>query len=319
MKYTFSRSIFWPLVLIAIGTLWLLGNYGVISDSNLWVLLRFWPVLLIALGLDLIVRSRWPIAGNLIALATVALAVVAVIFAPRLGLVVPGGGWFGPLPFMWSNAPGSGHVVTETRPVNDFDAVSFEAFGELTIAQGEAESLTIEAEDNVLSHIRAEVRGGTLHIGFDNVFAINPTRPVRFKLVVKRLTRLELSGAGSVTATGLETDQLEVSLSGAGSLKLENLTADAVNYDLSGAGSVEASGKASRLDAHLAGFGSYAGENFQSATADINLSGTGSATVWVTGRLDATISGLGSVEYYGQPTVSQNVSGLGNVRRLGDK
>ena len=92
MKHTFSRPIFWPLVLIAIGTLWLLGNYGVISDLNLSVLLRFWPVLLIALGLDLIVRSRWPIAGNLIALATVTLMVVAVIFAPRMGLAAPQAG-----------------------------------------------------------------------------------------------------------------------------------------------------------------------------------------------------------------------------------
>lgn len=322
MTQPFSRPIFWPLALVALGVLWLLSNFGVISSGNLWALLRFWPVLLIALGLDLLVRQRWPWAGNLIALITVALAVLAVVFAPQLGLATTGSNWVGAIPFMWGGTAGSGRVITESRPVSDFDAVTFSSFGEVTIQQGEVESLSIEAEDNILSEIRTTVQNGTLTIGYaeENGWAqVRPTKAVRFTIVVKELNQLTLSGAGNVLVTGLNTDKLEVILSGAGSLSVERLNAESVNLRVSGAGSINASGQAAQLDARLSGFGSFKGGELQSESASVTISGTGSAVVWATKQLKADISGLGSVQYYGQPQVTENVSGLGSVQHLGNK
>lgn len=320
MTRTFSRPIFWPLALIALGVLWLLSNFGVIANVNLWVLIQFWPVLLIALGLDLILRQRWPWAGNVIALLTVGSAVLAVVFAPQLGLTTPGIGPFGWRSFTVGGLRGSGKVVTEARPISDFKQVSFNAFGEMTITQGEAESLIIEAEDNVLPLIRTEVRGGTLYIEpRDNDFGVNLTRPLRYTLVVKTLAGLDLSGAGNVVVQNLKTDQLQITLSGAGSIKFDGLEANTVNYRLSGAGSVTASGQVTHVEARLSGFGSYEGQDLRAESADMTISGAGSATVWATRALDARISGLGSVRYYGDPSVTQDVSGLGSVQRLGDK
>jgi len=45
-----------------------------------------------------------------------------------------------------------------------YPKVDFSTVGELTITQGERESLTIEAESNVTRRIKTEVRGGTLQI-----------------------------------------------------------------------------------------------------------------------------------------------------------
>jgi NADH:ubiquinone oxidoreductase subunit K len=322
MTQPFSRPIFWPLALIALGVLWILGNFGVIANSNLWALLRFWPVFLIALGLDLIVRQRWPWLGNVIALLTVTLAVLAVVFAPQLGLAAVGGAWPAAFPFIWGGEPGSGRIVTEARPVSDFDGVAFSSFGEMTIQQGEAEALTIEAEDNILPEIRTEVRNGTLYIGFseeDGWARVRPTKTIRFILTVKNLKELDLSGAGSVIVSSLKADQLDVVLSGAGSLSAEGLDASDLHVRLSGAGSINASGSATRLEARLSGLGSYKGENLQTETADVTISGTGSAVVWATRQLEARISGLGSVEYFGQPEVTENISGLGQIRHLGNK
>ena len=63
---------------------------------------------------------------------------------------------------------GSGDVVTETRAVSGFDRVILGGIGELTLIQGEEESLEIEAEDNILPQITTEVRDGTLTISFDD-------------------------------------------------------------------------------------------------------------------------------------------------------
>jgi hypothetical protein len=316
-----SRSIFWPLVLIAVGTLWLLSAFGFISLGNVWAVLRFWPLLLIAIGLDVLLRWRWPILANLWDLIFVGLAVSAIVFAPQLGLS-SSGGWLGALPFMFGAERASGNVVTETRAVSDFDTVAFTSIGELTIQPGEREGLTIEAEDDILPHIRTEVRGGTLTLGFDEPgtrLSLYPTRPIRFTLTVVELESLELAGAGSIVVNELATEQLHVGLSGAGSLSLNGLAADRFVTDLSGAGSLTASGTAGRLEVIVSGFGGFNGADLQSETAEVTLSGVGGATVWATARLNATISGVGSVTYYGQPVVTKSTSGLGTIRHAGDK
>jgi hypothetical protein len=79
------RSIFWPIVLIGVGVIWLLASLGVLPNVSWGFFLRLWPLILIVIGLDLIFGRRSPIIGALIGLATVALVVVLVFIAPILG------------------------------------------------------------------------------------------------------------------------------------------------------------------------------------------------------------------------------------------
>jgi hypothetical protein len=81
------RSIFWPILLIGIGIIWLLANLEIIPGVNWRILWRFWPFILIAIGLDVIFARRSPILGALLGFATVALAILIMVFAPSLGLV----------------------------------------------------------------------------------------------------------------------------------------------------------------------------------------------------------------------------------------
>lgn len=54
------RSLFGPLLLIAIGVLFLLRNFGVISSNAFWWWFsRYWPVLLIVLGLVRLAEYMW--------------------------------------------------------------------------------------------------------------------------------------------------------------------------------------------------------------------------------------------------------------------
>jgi hypothetical protein len=319
-RSAFSRPIFWPLVLIAAGVLWLLANFGMIESGNLGILLRLWPVLLIGLGLDILIRRRWPAISNLIALALVTFGVLAVIFAPRLGYTGGVSGWFYMLP--WVGEAGSGKVITETRAVSDFNAISFDALGELTVTPGEQESLRVEGEDNVLRRIRTEVRDGVLYIGSTapgGWFPVQPTRPIRFTLTVTRLNGLDLNGVGNAIVEDLESDELQTTLQGAGSLTLVDASLDAFSLRLSGAGSVTASGQARHVDTILTGVGSYHGGELQSETARVTVTGLGSASVWATEHLNAEITGLGTVRYFGDPAVDQSVTGLGSVQAMGER
>jgi hypothetical protein len=82
------RSLFWPILLIGVGVIWLLSNMNLIPEAHLGTLLRLWPILLIAAGLDLLFGRISPLVGAFIGLLAVILIAVVLFAAPALGLPV---------------------------------------------------------------------------------------------------------------------------------------------------------------------------------------------------------------------------------------
>ncbi len=82
------RSIVFPVLLIGIGSLFLLQNLGIIS-WNVWSQLwRFWPVLLVLIGLDMLVGRRSGIGAAVVGLITI-LALVGIVWAASYITVYP--------------------------------------------------------------------------------------------------------------------------------------------------------------------------------------------------------------------------------------
>jgi hypothetical protein len=77
------RSMFWPIILIGVGVLWLLSNFGLIGDFSWWNLWRLWPLILIGIGLDILVGRRHPLLGAAIGLLLVGLAISLIVFFPE--------------------------------------------------------------------------------------------------------------------------------------------------------------------------------------------------------------------------------------------
>ena len=77
---------FWPVILIGVGILWLLGNLGVIGSANIAAVLQLWPLLLILVGIDLLFGRQSRAVSTLLGLLGVALVVVIALFGPQFGL-----------------------------------------------------------------------------------------------------------------------------------------------------------------------------------------------------------------------------------------
>jgi hypothetical protein len=187
------------------------------------------------------------------------------------------------------------NVAEESRHVSGFDEVELRGAGNLSIEQTGSESLTVEAEEDVLPKLTTEVVNDRLIIGPKPGTTVRTTAPINYKLTVEALNALEVSGAGDVEAEGINTDRLAVTIGGAGNVK--------------------AGGEADKQEIDISGSGAYRAENLESKEAKIGVSGAGSAIVNASERLDATVSGAGSVEYVGDPTVKQDVSGAGRVSK----
>lgn len=232
---------------------------------------------------------------------------------------------------------GSGNVTSETRQVSGFDQVNLAGIGDLYVTQGDAESLRIEAEDNLIPYITSEVQGHVLEIGFKHMVSVWPHRPVKFYLTLKDVSalrvsgsgniqserlaakdlQLTISGSGNITVGQLDVKSLSNTVSGSGNLRVNTVQADSVKTTISGSGTCVLSGETADQSAQVTGSGDYKAFDLQSQTASLNLSGSGNAQTWVTKDLDIRVVGSGNVKYYGAPTVSQQVVGSGNVSGLG--
>ncbi len=188
---------------------------------------------------------------------------------------------------------GSGNVITESRNVSGFEAVSFEGVARLVLEQSGTESLTITADDNILPLLISEVREGTLFLGFASDTSITNTEPIVFTLSVRTLTALTAAGVVEVDARGIDSNRLDVIVSG-----VSNVTA---------------AGRADRQNVVVSGVSTYRAENLESRVVVVDVSGPSRVVVNVSEELRGRVDAPGSVAYIGDPTV--DVDGFGAVHK----
>jgi hypothetical protein len=188
---------------------------------------------------------------------------------------------------------GSGQVASETRQVSGFTGIDLSGVGEVFIEQGQSESLTIEADDNVLPVLTSEVEDSVLRLDQKPRTTVRTRNPIRYRVTLKDLTSLELSGSGSVSA--------------------ENLRINALRVDIDGSGTIDLAGSADEQRIEVSGSGQYDAAELSSRSVEVDISGSGKATVAVTEQLRVDISGSGTVTYSGDPQIDQSVSGSGRL------
>ncbi|MBG0785590.1 MAG: DUF2807 domain-containing protein [Anaerolineaceae bacterium] len=217
----------------------------------------------------------------------------------------------------------------ETRVIQSFDKIRFKDFGNLFLTQGDQESLTIEADAELMAELISEVRDDTLVLGIDDdwfdrlgkVFASiisHKGHKVNYYLTFVDLHKVNISGQCRLTCPSLETDTFKLNISGMGNLHFDQLSCDALEVNISGRGEFTAAGKATDQHVRISGSGEYDASELASSSVRVAISGQGNAKVWAEDDLDITISGLGQVNYRGRPKLRQVISGMGKSRRIDD-
>jgi len=243
----------------------------------------------------------------------------------------------------------------ETRPVSGFTGIDASSVFDITVTKGGTESLSIEADDEVMPYVRSEVRNGVLHLYLDNDQRIKNIKVLRASVVMRNLDKVTLSGACKLIANdlftpdrfksdcsgasnmtvNLNTNQLSIETSGAsktlikanvsgntnmdtsGASKTQaELRASGVTIDCSGVSSIELTGSANNITMDVSGVSKVKAENFTVKTANIESSGNSNVTVNVTDALKVNSSGMSFVSYKGSPALDVSNSKMSNVRKL---
>ncbi len=233
--------------------------------------------------------------------------------APLFAALVLAGCSIGP---GWNTVAGNGQIVSQAREVSRFNEVSVSGAGELTVVQGNEESLLIETDENLLPLIKSEVSNGHLWIGPKDV-NLRPSRTIRYEVTLKDLNALGLSGSIRAQLGRIKTENLALHVSGSGTIRLDHLEARKISANISGSGSTAVAGQVERQNIHISGSGSYRASDLTCSQGDAQISGSGSATLRVKDTLNAHLSGSGGIDYYGNPQVTRSVSGSGRIRQAG--
>ena len=193
--------------------------------------------------------------------------------------------------------PGSGVMSTVDREVGEFNAISLSGSGELTIDCGQAPSLTLTTDDNLIELIETDVDGDTLRIRA--IKNINPSSFPEYSITTQSLNSVALSGSGTVD--------------------ISNFDDESFRFDVSGSGKVRVVGKTNKVSISISGSGGADLSQLEADKVDISISGSGRANVIARQQLDISISGSGRVEYVGEAKVNQRISGSGRVIKIQSK
>jgi hypothetical protein len=212
-------------------------------------------------------------------------------------------------------------VATTTQPVAAFHRIDVSGTADVSLVQGEAESVALPSAPRHEAPVTAEVRDGTLYVEshnherwWDTLFGNRESQPP-IVITLRNVDDIAVAGTVRVTAAKLRADALHVSGAGGTSLRIDDL--DARELKVSGAGALRAelAGRAADATVSISGAGEFKGGKLVTQNAQVIVAGAGKVTVNAEKTLKATISGAGSVDYVGDPKVTESVSGAGRVRR----
>ena len=217
--------------------------------------------------------------------------------------------------YLAESVDGNGHVIKQERDVSPFHAIRVGGSFEVSLIQGDRESLVIEADENLMDFIRTEVSGHTLVVETEG----NLRNYDRLKLYItfRELELIDVSGAVNIYGDNTLTfGDLTIESSGATELTLD-LEASSLSMELSGASEIDLAGHCRTANLESSGASELRAGNLETEKFTLNISGAGESTVFVTNTLDVNVSGASQVRYKGNPqTINQETSGAGSISKM---
>ena len=210
----------------------------------------------------------------------------------------------------------------QTLDLDTFTGVKLGLPANLYIKQGSPQKVVIEASNEVMEHINAEINDNILYL----VKHDNDSRwwskwrgeKVRIYITAPNIGHIAASGSGNIESENmLRTESLYVRVSGSGNIKVE-VEADDLEGKVSGSGNMDLKGIARNTIFSVSGSGNLDAENLAADNCQVKISGSGNCRVQVKDNLVSKISGSGKVYYSGDPEkIINNSSGSGSLNKAG--
>ena len=213
---------------------------------------------------------------------------------------------------------GEGKKTISTPSVSSFNAVNIDLSvkADITVQSGTQPRIDLDGYENIIKHIKTEVKNNTLYITSDlgETWTMD-CNDITARITLPAMTTLTLSGAPDAYIHGNMTGpDFKLDISGASKVVIDDINVDNFSSDVSGAADIEVkAGAVKNASYEISGAGKIIAFPLQANETTASISGAGKSEVTALTKLSATISGAGTIKYKGHPTVTKEVSGVGTV------
>jgi hypothetical protein len=197
---------------------------------------------------------------------------------------------------------GSGNVVSQSRPLSNFDQVEIGLSFDVTIRQGEDYQVTLFSDDNFIDFVQAEVQEGALGFGYIPGYAYDIKGVTLYaEVTMPELRGLSLTGSSHVMLDSVQSSEtLDVELSGSSMLD-GGLMAENANFVVNGSSLVSLSGSTEFLGIDACGNTLVDLRAFRASSANIQASCNSRVWLDVMNLLDGEASQYAQITYQRPP------------------
>jgi hypothetical protein len=212
---------------------------------------------------------------------------------------------------------GNGKIVTQNRSIQKAEKIELSGNFEVEITQTDKTQLSIETDENLQSYISISESGNKLVLKERKNYRLKSDYPVRIIISTPRLSKISLSGSGSVIGKNKFSgmDKLVLSLSGSGKMDIAANTPD-IDVDIAGVGSMVLTGETKNADFNIAGSGDCDASQLKTENTKVNVAGVGTVKVFADVSLNVNVAGNGTVYYKGAATIKQKIAGIGSIKKM---
>jgi hypothetical protein len=229
---------------------------------------------------------------------------------------------------------GSAKIAEEKRPVAAFHTLAAHHGIQVLINDASVDSLTVEADDNLLQLVETKVENETLQVRITK--SLTTRNPIRVTVGAKQLSNVSATSSARITARKLSDDlmhvkatssgqiyiddvqgeQIELVATSSGQVTAKNVEGKKLRVTASSSGRVAAAGNVDEQQVEASSSGNYDARQLSSRLARVDCSSSGSAVVRATQEVVGSASSSGSVRYAGDPAkLSVTTSSAGSVAK----
>lgn len=211
---------------------------------------------------------------------------------------------------------GSANVITQTREVTEsFDKISVSDGIDVILTQSQTASIQVEADDNLINHIRTNIAGGTLYIEVKKQGLMDFTEK-NVRVTLPSLTKISASAGSDVKSTNeFRAEVLDLSASAGSEIEVST-SADRITAVCSSGSEIALTGMALYFEGQASSGSKIKASRLLCNEVTASASSGSDIDVHPIKELRATASSGASVDYYKNPErISQNSSSGGSIRQ----
>lgn len=216
----------------------------------------------------------------------------------------------------WGNCEeGKGPMVEKQIEIKSFQKLELSGSHTVYLSQGNSQSVTIKAQENIIALLNTEVKNDEWDIQFKK--CIKSKEKIEFYITIPKINQIAIEGSGEIIGkTSIKADLMDLEINGSGEINVELQNIKELESEINGSGDLKLSGSSKSHEIEINGSGDVEAYNLKTDNSKVEINGSGDVKINVSYELNVEVNGSGDVFYKGDvKNIQSEINGSGNIRQ----